>query len=146
MRIIPSTNEDNRIVDAESQSGNIQGDGGPSPALNENHIIHEDPHGAELERNEEQGDGIMDVSVTSSSSVDWMGSRMESTAPPFTRLSEDVPISPSCAGGVTDILPQLRMESDFTPFSFHPHRFEALDGVERLLGILDMALEIVNSK
>jgi hypothetical protein len=145
MRIIPPTNEDNRIVDAESQNGNIQGDGGPSPGSGVNRIAREDLQDAESKRDEWQGDRIMDVLVTSSGIPDWMGSRMESTSA-FARLSEEIVIAPSCAGGVTDFLPQLRMESDFTPLSFHPHRFEALDGVERLLGILDMALEIVNSK
>jgi hypothetical protein len=133
---IPSHEYDG-IVNAGNQNGIDQGNDGPSPNSNENRIAHEMvQHHTEPRRDQGQTNGVLDLAVMNSNSVDWMGSRME-TISPLPRLSEEGLLSPHWA---PSCLPGM-----IPPFSFHLHRSEATSNLERLLSIIDMALEIVNA-
>jgi hypothetical protein len=138
---IPSHEVDD-IVNAGNQNGIDQGNGGPSPNFNENRIAHEMvQHHTEPRRDQGQTNGVLDMAVMNSNKVDWMGSRME-TISPLPRMSEEGPLSPHWA---PNCLPGMTTESGLPSFSFQPHRSEATGSLERLLSIIDMALEIVNT-
>jgi hypothetical protein len=141
MRIITPPHDDNGVVDAGNQIGKEVGNDRPSPESNEKHTDQEEP---EPRTDEEQAGDIQDIPMTSSRTEGWMVSRIGSIFP-FAKLSEVEPISLQCAGTLPTFLTRMMTESDFPPLHFHPHRNESFGSLEELLGILDMALEIVNA-
>lgn len=131
MCLTPPTDEDNVAIDAASQDSDTPSIGGQS------HVVREIVQVPAPARDEEQVEGMMDIVVANSQRVAWSGSPINSDSP-STRLSEEEPISPQCVHGATDFPPEMML-------CLHPHRNQALDSLERLLGILDQALEIVNA-
>jgi hypothetical protein len=138
MRLIPPVKEDNDTVDTGNQDVDSPGNGGPSPESSEDRISDD-----ELQLEQEQTNGMMDIVLTTSNREDLMGSCVESMSP-FARLLEEEPNFPSCFSGSAYFLPRMMMDPDFPPFSIRLQRDETTDKLEGLLGILDMALAIVN--